>query len=190
MTLRVALALLAGCGLTGCSAIVGCGFERWPVKDVLDGDARQIDLRPRDSTIASLTALPAPPMPSQRYNTRYAPVETTVYRISATLTRLSYSQDDRDYHLVLTDGTGRTMIAEAPDPARAAGSILVGQIADVRGRIDARFRSLPAMPGVPVMVTGVGFFDRIHNVIGQAPNGIELHPIVEIECVGIDHTPP
>jgi hypothetical protein len=90
-------------------------------------------------------------------------------------------QDDRDYHLVLTDGTGRTMIAEAPDPACAAGSILVGQIADVRGRIDARFRSLPATSSVPVTVTGVGFFDRIHNAIGQAPNGIELHPIVEIE---------
>jgi hypothetical protein len=180
MTLRVALALLAGCGLTGCSAIAGCGFERRPVKDVLD-EARQIDLRPRDSTIASLADLPAPPMPSGRYDTRYAPVETTEYRASATLTRLSYSQDDRDYHLVLTDGAGRTMIAEAPDPTCAAGSILIGQIADVRARIDAPFSSLPATPGVPVTIIGVGFFDRIHNVIDQAPNGIELHPIVEIE---------
>jgi len=147
---------------------------------MLDRDSRLIDLSPTDSTIAYLTALPTPPTPSRRYDTRYAPVETTVYRISATLARLSYSQD-RDYHLVVADATGRTMIAEAPDPACAAGSMLIRQIADVRGQIEARFRSLPATPGVPLTITGVGFFDRIHNVIGQAPNGIELHPIVEIE---------
>jgi len=104
-----------------------------------------------------------------------------VYRISATLARLSYSQDDRDYHLVLADATGRTMITEAPDPTCAAGSILIRQIAEVRRRIESRFPSLPATPDVPVTITGVGFFDTIHNVIGQAPNGIELHPIVEID---------
>ena len=95
--------------------------------------------------------------------------------------RLSYSQDDRDYHLVLADAIGRTMITEAPDPTCAAGSILIRQIAEVRRRIESRFPSLPATPGVPVTITGVGFFDSIHNVIGQAPNGIELHPIVEID---------
>src|SRR5262249_14798270 len=93
ITLRVAVIVLAGCSLVGCSAIAGCGLERWPVKDALDHDARQIDLTPRDSTIAELTALPAPPMPSRRYDTRYAPVETTVYRISATLVHISYTQD-------------------------------------------------------------------------------------------------
>src|SRR5262249_16837271 len=97
-------------------------------------------LNPTDSTIAFLTALPSPPTPSRRYDTRYAPVETTVYRISATLARLSYSQDDRDYHLVVADATGRTMIAEAPDPACAAGSMLIRQVGDVGGQIEARFR--------------------------------------------------
>src|SRR5215467_3916772 len=181
MTLRVAVIVLAGCSVAGCSAIAGCGLERWPVKDALDHDARKIDLSPRDSTIAYLTALPAPPTPSRRYDMRYAPVETTVYRISAALVRLSYAQDDRDYHLVVADATGRTMITEAPDPTCAAGSILIRQMEDVRGRIESRFSSLPATPGVPVTITGVGFFDTIHNVIGQAPNGIELHPIVEID---------
>jgi len=40
------------------------------VKDALDHDARKIDLSPRDSTIAYLTALPAPPTPSGRYDMR------------------------------------------------------------------------------------------------------------------------
>jgi hypothetical protein len=34
---------------------------------------------------------------------------------------------------------------------------------------------------VPVTVTGVGFFDRIHGQTGVAPNGIELHPVLDIQ---------
>jgi hypothetical protein len=30
-------------------------------------------------------------------------------------------------------------------------------------------------------VTGVGFFDRIHGQTGVAPNGIELHPVLDIQ---------
>jgi hypothetical protein len=28
-----------------------------------------------------------------------------------------------------------------------------------------------------ITLRGLGFFDEIHNVTGQAPNGIELHPV-------------
>jgi hypothetical protein len=30
-------------------------------------------------------------------------------------------------------------------------------------------------------MTGVGFFDRIHGQTGVAPNGIELHPVLDIQ---------
>ncbi len=32
-----------------------------------------------------------------------------------------------------------------------------------------------------VQITGVGFFDYIHGQRGVAPNGIELHPVPEVE---------
>jgi hypothetical protein len=32
-----------------------------------------------------------------------------------------------------------------------------------------------------VRVTGVGFFDFLHGQRGVAPNGIELHPVLEVE---------
>jgi len=32
-------------------------------------------------------------------------------------------------------------------------------------------------------ITGVGFFDRLHGQTGVAPNGIELHPVLNIEFV-------
>jgi len=39
-----------------------------------------------------------------------------------------------------------------------------------------------AVPPTRVRVTGVGFFDRVHNQSGVAQlNGIELHPILKIE---------
>ncbi len=35
--------------------------------------------------------------------------------------------------------------------------------------------------GIPVRVSGVGFFDRPHGQTGRATNGIELHPVLNIE---------
>jgi hypothetical protein len=34
--------------------------------------------------------------------------------------------------------------------------------------------------GKMVEVTGIGFFDRVHGETGQAPNGIELHPVLDL----------
>jgi hypothetical protein len=33
---------------------------------------------------------------------------------------------------------------------------------------------------MPVRITGVVFFDRQHNQVGRAPNGLELHPLLDI----------
>lgn len=35
--------------------------------------------------------------------------------------------------------------------------------------------------GIPVRITGVAFFDRPHGQTGRALNGIELHPLLDIE---------
>ena len=32
-----------------------------------------------------------------------------------------------------------------------------------------------------VRITGVGFFDYLHGQRGVAPNGIELHPVLDVE---------
>ncbi len=31
-----------------------------------------------------------------------------------------------------------------------------------------------------ITLRGLGFFDEIHDVTGQAPNGIELHPVTRV----------
>src|SRR6185503_930296 len=92
------------------SSTGSCGVERWSVKTGTDADASKINLSSTTSTtIASLDAIPAPSsLPS---NNRVQPTETTVYKVSATLTQYKLEADS-DYHLVLSDGSGHTMIGE------------------------------------------------------------------------------
>ena len=166
-----------------------CGVERWPVKTGTDPDASKVDLsKVTDTTIAQLTALQAPSNPPQ--NGRVAPVETTVYRVHATL--LAYKMEgDSDYHLELSDGQGHTMIAEIPDPACVSGgqnssSPFLPGIEAARAAFDARYTPTGSyqQANVQVVITGVGFFDFIHGQLGVAPNGIELHPVLSITFGG------
>ena len=160
-----------------------CGVERWSVKTGTDSDAVLVNLGATTSTtIASLSAIAAPnPIPDNR---RVQPTETTVWVLNATLTKFVLAFDS-DYHMVFTDNAGRTMIAEIPAPnCVGPGSPFATGIAHARAQFDARFASPP--PGIfqtvsiPVQLTGVGFFDFIAGQTGQAPNGIELHPVIDI----------
>ena len=74
------------------------------------------------------------------------------------------------------------MIVESTHPDCTEGSLFSREIANVRKAIDAKIKVTGKMknPKLPVTVTGVGFFDPIHGQTGVAPNGIELHPILEI----------
>jgi hypothetical protein len=160
-----------------------CGVERWPVKVGEDRDVAKVATEPQPATIAQLVDIQPPTNPSIRKSSRYSPVELTTYEISGRLTLIKLETDDDDYHLVVTDNRGRTIIVEAPLPECAANSRFEHQIREVRQALDAKFGgpiTSRQTPDIPVTVTGVGFFDRLHNQEGVAPNGIELHPILEI----------
>jgi hypothetical protein len=75
------------------------------------------------------------------------------------------------------------MIAEIPSPnCVAPGSPFAGGVARARAQFDAKFNVTSALKtaNVPVQITGVGFFDYLAGQTGVAPNGIELHPILDI----------
>ena len=162
-----------------------CGVERWAVKTGTDADAGQIALQSTsDTTIADLTSLPKPSsLPSDN---RIQPTETTVFRVQATLTKFKL-ETDSDYHLVLSDGTGDTMIAEIPDPpCVGSSSPLASGIQNARSEFDAEYTPTSSFQtvDVPVTVTGVGFFDFLHGQTGVAPNGIELHAVLDVQFGG------
>src|SRR5215813_13930694 len=90
--------------------VIACGVERWSVKTGTDPDAHLVNLNaPQSTTISTLRALTAPnPIPT---NNRVAPTETTLWVINATLTEYKL-ETDQDYHIVIKDASGNTMITE------------------------------------------------------------------------------
>src|SRR5258708_30032604 len=158
-----------------------CGVERWSVKTGTDPDAGLVSLSSvNPATIASLTSITAPA--SLPDNNRVQATETTVWVISATLVKYVRAYDS-DYHMVLTDSAGRTMIAEIPAPGCVGpGSPFAAGIAHARAQFDAMFTATTTFQdaNVPVQITGVGFFDHLEGQEGLAPNAIELHLIIDI----------
>ena len=159
----------------------GCGVERWAVKTGTDSAASQVNLTPQDTTIAALTALPIPAGFSQNSGRLPNSAEMQVYRLNATL--VQYKQEnDSDFHINLSDGAGHTMITEIPSPSCVSGGPWASQISAARAAFNAKYTASGSYQAanVPVVITGVGFFDLLHGQTGVAPNGIELHAILSI----------
>src|SRR5439155_7617890 len=91
-------------------------------------------------------------------------------------------EGDVDYHIVVQDGVGNTIITEIPCPCCASGSPFQSRIAGARSTFDSRLTAQTFFqnPNIPVRITGVGMFDFLHGQTGVAPNGIELHAILSI----------
>ena len=151
------------------------------MKTGTDADVNLVNLNSTtSSTISALRALTQPStLPA---NNRLQPTETTVFVLNATLTQYKL-ETDSDYHLVLSDASGNTMIAEIPSPSCVgAGSPFAPQISTSRSTFNGSFTATTLFQTaiIPVRVTGVGFFDFLHGQTGVAPNGIELHPVLNI----------
>lgn len=158
-----------------------CGVERWSVKTGTDADAGLVNLSSSSSTtIATMRGWPAPsPIPA---NNRVAPYETTQWVLNATLMQYKL-EGDSDYHLVIQDSSGNTMIAEIPSPnCVGAGSPFGPGITNSRNEFDARYTATGSFQtaNIPVQIRGVGMFDFLHGQTGVAPNGIEIHPVLDI----------
>lgn len=159
-----------------------CGVERWSVKTGTDATAALVAAGVAvPSSVATMGAIPPPS--SLPPSSRVGPVETTVYAIDATLTQYRLNNDS-DYHVVLTDGAGNTMIVELPHPdCVGASSPFRAAIVSARAAFDGRLRTTSSFKqaSIPVRVHGIGFFDSLHGQTGVAHNGIELHPVLKIE---------
>jgi len=158
-----------------------CGVERWSVKTGTDADVGSVNLtNPQTNTIVTLRSWTAPnPIPP---NNRVSPYETTTWVLDATLVEYKL-ENDSDYHLVIKDASGNTMIAEIPDPACVGtGSPFASAIQSARAQFDATYTATTSFQtaNIPVQLTGVGMFDFLHGQTGVAPNGIELHPVLGI----------
>lgn len=135
------------------------GVERWPVKTGTDADVAKVgvntvngeNLGPGivDTTVEEMLKLPRaanmPPVHSSfaknsfYQNRRAAITETTVWRLTATITEVKLEQDG-DYHLVLKGAKGDTMIGEIPnpDPAFVGNAVWRADIKKARDAMDKK----------------------------------------------------
>jgi hypothetical protein len=186
--LRLLLAVSLGV-LTESSLEARCGVQRWDVKTGKDAQAASINLSsPTPTTIAFLTDLTRfpPPHPWPPPN-RIAPEETTFWTLDATLDMYKFENDpqsgDSDYHLVIKDDAGNTMVAEIPFPGCVQGSAWVTQITQARATFDAKFTATSTPKSgqnTPVRITGIAMFDKTAHGSGHSPNGMEIHPVLSI----------
>ena len=158
-----------------------CGVERWAVKTGTDAAAAQVNMTAKDTTIAALRAAANPGATS---NSARLPnsAEMQLWRLSnVTLTQYKL-ESDSDYHLVVADSSGATMIVEIPAPSCVASGPWKAAITAARAAFDQKFTVTPSFQAanVPVTVTGVGFFDLQHGQTGVAPNAIELHGVLSV----------
>jgi hypothetical protein len=178
-----ALAVLLIALIAPASASQACGKERWPVKVGEDQDIARVDPAAVPTTIFKLRQIGAPLNPAVRKDKRYKPTEFETFEINGQVTLIKLEADD-DYHIVVKDTKGRTMIVESPDPKCASKSRFLKEITDVRNAIDSFFGGPIAgsqtAQSVYITASGIAFFDQIHGQTGVAPNGIELHPILDI----------
>src|SRR6266851_5558471 len=178
---RIWLLLVAAVLMVPSSLLAQCGVERWSVKTGTDADVSKVNLNaPTNTTITAMRAFTAPnPIPP---NNRITGPETTLWVINATLT-LFKLESDSDYHMVIQDASGNTMITEIPAPTCVgAGSPFLNGITNARAKFDAKFTATTSFQtaNIPVQITGVGMFDFPHGQTGAAPNQIELHPVLDI----------
>jgi hypothetical protein len=200
------VAILVG-SPAGRSAQCG-GEERWSVKVGGDARASQVDVaNPVHISLHDLVKVKRPATigaDSPRTDS-----ELKVYIVEARLLKFKRETGktgDDDYHVVITDDTlqfspggphttpsPHSVIAEVINPDCVAGrkgteptpSLFAAKLATVRQRFEAQFPNMVSSwneaDGTPVRITAVGFFDRPHDQVGRALNGIELHPILDLE---------
>lgn len=190
-TIFAILVLLLG---SPCLTHAGCGgIARWSIKVGSDTDVAKIASTVVPISIADWNKLKRPEQSFGNTTPRYTTPQTgegsevAVYQIDGYLTEF-IKQQDQDYHLLLSDGHGHSMVAEVVDPKCIPGandnpnpSAFDTQLKNAR----AAFEKIVADENykldtpVHVKVTGVGFFDRPHGK-GQSPNTMELHPVLDI----------
>jgi len=135
------------------------GVERWPVKTGTDADVHSVgqnSVKGKSlgagvvpTTVEEMLALPRAsnmpalhssfPLNSFYQNRRFAPTETTIWKLTVTITEGKLEQDG-DYHLVLKGKSGKTMIGEIPnpDPAYVKNPQWLAQIKQARQALDQK----------------------------------------------------
>ncbi len=149
---------------------------RRDVKIVIDESASQIDTIPVIITVDSIGSID---VPKAGINTARQEIEKKVFRITATVHKLSKHRDG-DWKVKLTDGNDKFINCESPNMGCSyiKSSRFYSKMNNVRNWIEENKNNIE---GKTVTITGVAFIDLDHKFPrNAAENELELHPILEI----------
>jgi hypothetical protein len=159
-----------------------CGEWRWSVKTLSDARRRRVNFHAKAASVKGLRLRNAPSGPGSS-TPRLPGAEMQNWTIKAR-PRLAKLEDDHDIHLVVSvpNKPAKTMIVEFPKKTCVASPFKRSKIAAARQKFlnncgsvsDSTWKKLAGS----VRITGVGFWDEKHGQTGVAPNGIELHPVL------------
>jgi hypothetical protein len=165
------------------AAAGGCGVWRWPVKTLSDPDRAQVNFSPIATTVSRFRLRSRPSVSFVTDTPRYGDVEHRTWRLKARPIQAKL-EDDGDIHLVISVPTApaKTMIVEFPKRTCVASPFRRPKIAAARQAFVSNCGSVSSSSWLhlagSVTITGVGFWDAKHGQTGVAPNGIELHPVL------------
>ena len=171
-----------------------CGSWRWAVKTGTDDDIGKVDLTPQQ-TIPTLVALATPGVQYGYSCMRAPPTEEQTWLLRDVDVKFEAIEADGDYHLIAKDpAAGKTMVTEVPYPGCVGHDSCQSQtpascdITHARAAVDAWNPSQSYGMTATATIIGIGFFDTDELMnspgpAGEAPNGVELHPILAI-CFG------
>jgi hypothetical protein len=163
--------------------------DRWPVKTFSDLDAASVNRSPVEYTILGLHAMLRPASvdgDGRDPNHRVFP-EFTTFRVNNANLKWAVLRDDEDLHMAIVDPADatKTMVIEAPAPDCVPADMAQTML-DIRNKVEQLTGVLT--PGItkylnppsPVIVTGIPYWDTNHSQADQAPNYLELHPVMDL----------
>jgi hypothetical protein len=187
----VVSALLLLDGLSGSTAHAtatrapSCGVWRWPVKTLSDPDRTKVDLSPVGTAVAKFRTRTRPGITFGTSTPRFGKVEFHTWQLKARPIRAKL-EDDQDIRLVISvpSAPAKTMIVEFPRPTCVASPFKRLKIATARqsflNNCGAVSNSSWLKLAGSITIVGVGFWDERRGQTGVAPNGIELHPALNM----------
>jgi hypothetical protein len=163
---------------------LSCGGDRWPVKTLSDKRAHLVNFHPRHTTVYRLRHKRRPRV-VESDSPRLRRAERKTFRVRARLIEFA-RRGDHDIHMVIAQPRqpSRTMIVEFPNVHcnGARRSIKKRAMRGARTHLTAACGS-PSTQFTDLdggaTITGVGFWDLFKGQTGQAPNAIELHPVLK-----------
>jgi hypothetical protein len=125
----------------------------------------------KNTTLGQLARLPTP----RRLTQARLAEERHVYRITAQVTSVQ-QEASGDLRILISDGAGHTMTVNAPSLACTNGATVSQRRQMAKARTAVTICS-------DAVLTGVLFYTLAHHQVGEAPNGIELNPLLSFSCL-------